>query len=532
MFEKVTLNVIYRVGNRRRTVNLRDGGNADVGFAITKDSDRLKIELITDGTVTLDEAFLTTDYYYVPHYNVYCGALAEGFSMETPVSIGGKRRLLRYINSASPVKIRLNPLRSYGYTYIRDRENYTLVGSLDEEPSFTEINHRPELKRMTFKRSFGGLLIPEEYRVFDLYFSQGSYDAVFDGYFERLLKDYRPGKILKEYSATSSKLVPLDSKRLHEKLTYARDFATPFDLFCIESYEKSVGEWLLTDPARFTETLEDIAVFINNVGMQAGIKLSPFRVSPDSPLAEEHKRFLEKDDFGMLVKRKGCYHYDIDNVEAQEYVKSMFSILKSWGYTVFKIDGISDLISGKTPSRKAYKVMRFLRECVGEDATFIALDSPVLVAAGIADYCRITGNTVRIWKGKLFSRFFNKKNSARNLVLNAVSRRHLDGRAFRNYPATMHFDESNVHLKEEQKLILFIVNKFFSGAVTVSDDLRLYTDSLKAMFASLSEGTDKEKIVRIVFPYKKHIRIEYLDDEGEKRMFCFDLRQGKILYTI
>lgn len=532
MFEKITVNIVYRVNNKKRTVNLKDGGNSDIGFAITKEANRLKIDLLTDGTITIDEAFLTTDYYYVPHYNVYCGALSYGFSMEKSVSTSNKMKFFKYINSSTPVKIKLKNLKSYGYTYVRDRENYTLVGSLEEESSFTEINHRPELRKMTFKRTFDGLQIGEEYRVFDLYFDQGSYDSVFDGYFSTMFKDYKPKKILKEYDACDEGDFHLNSKSLHEKLTYARDFPSKFDVFCLESYAKHTGEWLHADGERFTEKLDDIANFIKNVNMEAGIRLAPFAVSPKSELAQINKYLFEKDDFGMIIKKKGVFHYDIDNEEAKEYIKNMFTKLKKYGFTVFKVEGIGDLLYTKNSSVKAFKIMHFLRECVGEDCTLITLDAPVMVAAGIADYCRVTGNVVRRWKGTYSSRIFNRRHSARNLVLNAISRRHLDGRVFRNYTTKLYFDETKTRLTEQQKIILFLVNKFFEGSVIVSDDLRQYTDKIIDMFSSISEGTSKERIIRVVFPLKNHIRIEYLDDDNNKRMICFNLKQGEILYTL
>ncbi len=531
MFEEIDLTINYRVGNRLHSVSLRDGGNNDVGFAVSKYQDRLKIELLTDGKCVLESAVLKTSYYYAPHYRVYCGAKYAGYSEETNVAPNRKKKLLKLINSRTMVKVPLKKLTSWSYTYVRDRDKYTLVGSMDEISTFTEINHRPELRRMIFSRTYGGgLLIPSEYMVFDLYFAEGSYNKVFDDFFGTLYPGFAPKAMLKEYDACSERRKPLTLDVFRNKLALASAYETPFDVFLIEDYQKQKGDWLTLDPVRFPDmTLDMIASEIVSCGMQAGIALSPFEVVPNTEAATLLKKLLEKDDLNITIMRKGVFHLDVNNPEVRDYLIELFATLKEMGFTVFKIDGIMSTIYGKQEARKAHEIISLLREAIG-DATFIVTDAPIISAAGIADYCRVSGQVTNTWKGNFFNRLFVRHNSARGTVRSMVARRHLDGRVFRSYPVKVHYAMAESRLAPEMKNILLLVTRFFSGALVASDNLADYSQDLKNMFAKMQDN-NAIVINRINVPRKNCIEINYVMD-GKQKLFCFNLKQGKILYRI
>ncbi len=531
MFDAIDLVVNYRLGARRYSVSLKDGGNEDIGFAVSKYQDRLTIELLTENKCVIESAVLKTAYYYVPHYRVYCGAKYAGFSEETSVSPSSKKRLLKLINSRSVVKFPLKRLTSWSYTYIRDRDKYTLVGSMEETSTFTMIQHRPELRSMIFKREYhGGMLLPQEYTIFDLFFMEGGYDEVFDEYFKRLCPNYTPKKLLKEYDACSFPHMPLTEDIFRKKLVDAMDFPTQFDTFVLENYYKEPGDWLNLDPTRFTSSLREIAKEIRTAGLEAGIKISPFEVVPNTLASTNLKKLLEKDDMNITILKKGVFHLDVNNVEVRTYLTELFTTLKDMGFTVFKISGIMSTIYGKQEARKAREIMQLLRDTMGKDVTFIVTDAPIISAAGIADYCRVSGQKINRWKGSLFSRIFKLHNSARGTVRSMIARRHLDGRVFRNYPVKTYYDPKGSWLTEEQKSILIIVSRFFSGAVLVNDDLSIYTEELKGVFATLSDE-NKMKINRVNVPRTNYVEIDY-EKDGKEKLFCFNLKHGRIHYEI
>ncbi len=531
MFEAIDLVINYRVGNRHYSVSLRDGGNDDVGFAVSKDQDRLKIELLTQNKCVIDNATLKTSYYYAPHYRVYCGAKYAGYSEETNVAPNSKKQLLKLINSQTPVKLPLKKLISWSYSYVRDRDKYTLVGSMDEISTFTEIIHRPELRTMIFNRTYGGgLLMPSEYTVFDLFFKEGSYDQVFDEYFGAMSPNYSPKKLLKEYVACSYKNQPMTQEIFRRKLSMVSSYKnTAFDVFMLEDCQKEKGDWLALDTARFSITLKELAQEIIATGLQAGIKLSPFEIVPKTEAATTLKKLLEKDDLNITIIRKGVFHLDVNNPEVRDYLIELFTKLKAMGFTVFKIEGIRSTIYGKQEARKAHQIISLLREAIG-DATFILTDAPVISAVGIADYCRVSGRAINSWKGNLFNRLFSRHNSARGTVRSMVARRHLDGRVFRNYPVTVHYATHDSRLNTEMKSILLLVTRFFSGALLAIDNLDDYSEELKEMLAKMNDN-NKIIINRINVPRKNCVEIDYVIDNKQK-LFCFNLKHGKILYSI
>ncbi len=531
MFDSIDIVVNYKISGRHYSVSLKDGGNEDIGFAVSKSQDRLAVELLTEKKCVLESAILKTSYYYVPHYRVYCGAKYAGFSEEASVSPSRKVKLLKLINSNTVVKVPLKNLTSWSYTYIRDRDKYTLVGSLDETSTFTMIQHRPELRSLIIKREYqGGMFIPQEYTLFDLFFIEGGYDEVFDEYFKRLCPNYQPRKLLKEYDMCSFRRKPLTEHVLRKKLEDIKAFPSKFDTVVLENYCKEAGDWCNLDPSRFSCSLRDVAKEIKDAGLEAGIKLAPFEVVPNTMASTNLKKLLEKDDMNITILKKGVFHLDVNNPEVRNYLTELFDTLKDMGFTVFKITGIMSTIYGKQEARKARAIIQLLRETMGKDVTFIVNDAPIMSAAGIADYCRVSGQKITSWAGSIFNRIFNLHNSARATVRSMVARRHLDGRVFRNYPVKTYYDLRGSWLTEEQKSILLISSRFFSGAVLVNDDLTAYTEKLKDAFATISDD-NKIKVSRINVPRKNHVEINY-EEDGKQKLFCFNIRYGKILYKI
>lgn len=529
MFDRITLRVNYRKNGKKYTARLYDGGNSDIGFALSKDGERLRIEIIPEGEISLDYAELTTAYYYVPHYKVYLGDRASGRSYESAIFGQSKKKLLKYINMVSPKKVQLKKLESYSYTYIRDREVYTLFGSVYDGDAFTVFSHHPEFKRLRIFKRFKGLKINKEYNVFDIFYKNGNYDEVFDEYFAALGCRKQQAGYLIGYSIVKAKKSPVTEERVAAEAREVSGFGEEIGTFFVDEYWDNIGDWTELDPVRFPNGICGLSSAISENGLKAGITLEPFSVSPKSRAAGEHRMLLEKDKLGKPVLRRGLYHYDLGNNDARLYIKDIFATLIDCGFEAFKIKGMTSLIAAPDAPKRAYEAAELLREATA-GKTLILLNSPILAAAGKTDYCGIAGALSPKWRGSLLDRLFHRSHSTLNVVLNTIARRHLDGRAFRNYSSHLVYFGAESKLTADQKRILLRVNQLFGGSVMIKERLETCGSDLKQAFSSFSDDR-KTKITRVSIPLKNVMQIDYVE-EGRERIFSFNYKKGVIINSI
>lgn len=529
MFDRITLKVQYRKNGKKCEARLYDGGNSDVGFALSKDGERLRIEIIPDGDISLEYAEITTSYYYVPHYKVYLGDRASGVSCESAIFGQSKKRLLRYINMVSPKKVQSKKLKSCSYTYIRDREVYNLFGSLYDGDAFTVFSHHPENKTLKISKRFRGVKISKEYNVFDVFYKKGGYDEVFDAYFEALGCRKQQSGYLIAYSVAAGKKNPVTLERISRESAEVAGFSDRIEVFFADDYWSQKGDWDELDPSAFPNGLLGIAEAIKENGVKAGLVIEPFAVSPKSRAAVEHRMLLEKDMLGTPLLRKGSYHYDVFNSDAQLFIKDMFSSFISCGFEAFKIKGLPAFLATQDAPAKAYAAAELLREAT-EGKILILCDSPILAAAGRTDYCGIAGSLSPTWRGSLLNRIFRGSESTLNVIMNTIVRRHLDGRAFRNYSSRLvHIGQAS-KLTPDQKRILMRINQLVGGSVLIKDPVSTCEKELTVAFSSFTDNR-KTQIVRVSTPLKNVMQIDYIE-EGRERIFSFNYKKGVILNTI
>lgn len=529
MFDRITLKVNYRKNGKKCTARLYDGGNSDIGFALSKDGERLRIEIIPDGEITLDYAEITTAYYYVPHYKIYLGNKASGMSYESAIFGTSKKKLLKYINMVSPKKVQSKKLESCSYTYIRDREVYTMFGSVCDDDAFTVFSHHPELKRLRISKRFKSAKISKEYNIFDIFYKKGGYDEVFDAYFAALGCRKQQAGYLIAYTVVETKHNPVTVERIAEEAKEVKEFSDRIGVFFVDDYCERKGDWTEPDAVRFPEGILGMSAAISENGIKAGLVLEPFSVSPKSRAAVEHRMLLEKDKLGQPILRRGLFHYDLGNSDARLFIKDMFSTLIDCGVEAFKIKGLTSFLSAQDAPKRAYAATELLREAVG-DKILVLCNSPVLAAAGRTDYCGIAGSLTPKWRGNFFDRLFRRSQSTMNVVLNTIVRRHLDGRAFRNFSSRLAYFGAESKLTADQKSIVMRVNQLFGGSVMIEESLKNCGSDLKLALSSFSDDR-KTKVSRVSIPLKNVMQIDYVE-EGRERIFSFNYKKGVIINTI
>ena len=170
--------------------------------------------------------------------------------------------------------------------------------------------------------------------------------------------------------------------------------------------------------------------------------------------------------------------------------------------------------------------MDFLRECCG-DKLILGCGVPLGAAFGKVDACR-TGCDADL---KYTGRFYNTLNinnevpSTKNSIINAIFRRHLDGRAFCCDPDVFFLRSSNLTFTKQQKLLLAAVNNLCGNVLFISDNVDELNDEeieiLKTTFTK-----NNSRIISADMNADK-VEIAYVENMQTKSL-KFDIAKGEI----
>lgn len=416
----------------------------------------------------------------------------------------------------------------YSYAYVRKDNRLTLYGSLSEKAGYTILTFNTKNNTLTIDKDLSGVRFSDEKQVLDLAIIKGEYDDVFYEYF-RLMKIEKP-RVNRScgyttwynyYTGVTQDIVKRDLKAISK-------LDKKVDIFQIDDgYERTVGDWLITDKAKFPDGMKPIADLIHQNDMMAGLWLAPFAVTPKSYIFKEHKDWLVKD-------KKGRYHYsshnwggfyalDIYNPEVREYIRKVFdTVLNDWGYDMVKLDFLyaccQEPILNKSRGEIMCEAMDFLRECCG-DKIILGCGVPLAPAFGKVDFCRIGADVGLCWKNKAFSR---EDVSTQNTLTNTIYRRHLDGRAWLNDPDVFLLRDNNIKMPLSQRKIVAKVNSLCGNLLFVSDDVSTYSAEQSKIFSEIMDSEKAEIITAEIVHNIASIKTE-------KEEFKFNILDGNIL---
>ena len=384
----------------------------------------------------------------------------------------------------------------FTYGYVRRGEEFILFGSLAEESGFTVLRFDTNTNAIILEKDCAGHHFAGDYMAFDLVILKGSEDEVFDEYFRLLGVAPAKGKRLTGYTSWYNLYENISEESIAADLKgFAGSKKLP-DVFQIDDgYENAVGDWLVQNE-RFPHGMKAAADSIREADMMPGIWLAPFAAEKKSILVKEHPDWLLRDENGV-PQMGGCnwsgfYGLDIYNPEVRDYLKEVFdTVVRDWGYKLLKLDFLyaACLIPrrDKTRAEIMYDGMRLLRELAG-DALILGCGVPLAPAFGMVDYCRIGCDMTLNWLGdKIMRPLHREVPSTRNTIFNTVSRRHLDGRAWRNDPDVFLLRDDNMKLSPEQREILATVNALFGGVLFTSDNVGTYDADKRAVYERIEK---------------------------------------------
>ncbi len=426
---------------------------------------------------------------------------------------------------------------SHGYTYVRNNDFVKLWGSLSENTGYTYFKVKMNNNYFSIRKDALGKFVTDTWKVFDVVYFEGTYDEVFDKYFELMrMPETRKGA-MSGYTSWYNYFQDINEEIILRDLNGLDPAKEDVSIFQIDDgYETFVGDWLDPNPARFPNGMKYIADKIHEKGYKAGIWLAPFSCQKISRIAKEHPDWLVQDDNGAplqgVLAWGGAYILDIYNEEVRNYLREVFNtVLNDWGFDMVKLDFLySQCIyprNGKCRGEIMREAMEFLRELVG-DKLLLGCGVPMSACLGLVDACRISCDVDLTYKGKIYNflQVSNEILSAQHAINNSIFRRHLNGRAFMNDPDVFFLRNNNLKFTEEQKLLLAKINNLCGNVLFVSDNAGDYDAKQMELLKKFFKKTD-EKIISAEYTDSESITI-ISELDGERKSFSFNIKKGTV----
>lgn len=426
---------------------------------------------------------------------------------------------------------------SFSYTYFRIDEKVELVGSLNERTGYTIFYADYAQNIFAAVKDVEGLTLDGEYQLFDIVRVQGTYDEVFDKYFE-LYPRKNTGRVkhLAGYTSWYNYYQNINEEIILRDLQGLARAGKNANIFQIDDgYETKVGDWDM-DTVKFPNGLAPIVDKIHEQGLMAGLWYAPFAAQFKANVIKNHPDWLIRNKHGRPVISGiawgGFYALDFEKEEVREYIKAYFDkVFNEWHFDMVKLDFLYAAAieprNGKTRGQLMCEAMDFLRECCG-DKIILGCGVPLAPAFGVVDACRISCDVENTFKEKFYVKVTNQEIiSAKMAMVNSVYRRHLNGRIWANDPDVFFLRDDGMKKAGytlQQKKLLAKVNHIFGDVLFVSDNVGAYDDVKMQILLDAYRKFDGKVLSA------EHIAPEILkvvfEEDGRKQMLVFDDLSG------
>lgn len=426
---------------------------------------------------------------------------------------------------------------SWTYTYYKKDGVLDFFGSTSERNGYTCYTADMVAGTFTIRKEIEGKVLAagERYEVMTVLRFAGTYDEVFDKYFAAIGVTNAP-KVdhLSGYTSWYNYFTHISEEiivRDLEGLGRAGDTANIFQID--DGYEYTVGDWLETTD-KFPNGMKYLADKIHEKGYLAGLWLAPFNCTKKSKMYKAHKDWVIKENGKPVIGTiawGGAYVFDMYNEEFRAYIKEVFrNVFDVWGFDMVKLDFLYSQAmfprNGKTRGEIMCDAVDFLRELVG-DKLFLGCGVPHGAGFGVFDACRVGCDVAKQYKGTIVNRmkFAAEVPSAQCSIVNAIFRRHLNGRAFINDPDVFFLRDFNISFTMDQKLLLGFVNHLCGDVLFVSDDVGRYGED-EVKYVKYFFGKSDAKIIDANYVGKDEIELIFAKD-GQENTLHFNLKTGE-----
>ena len=190
----------------------------------------------------------------------------------------------------------------FSYGYLREGEEFTLFGSLNERDGFTLIETSYDKKLVCFSKDCEGKVYSDTFTALDVSVMTGSENDVFDRFFELSGIKCRQAAPLSGYTSWYRHYQDISEEKLLHDLEGIAANKERYDIFQIDDgFQKGVGDWLKTDAGKFPHGMKYISDRIHGQGLMSGLWLAPFVCEKNSYIYRHRQDMLLKDENGEPV---------------------------------------------------------------------------------------------------------------------------------------------------------------------------------------------------------------------------------------
>jgi alpha-galactosidase len=558
MLENLTFHLKYQLQGQSYSVDFREKLTDNTLQAlVTLDFgnkyEKLTLSILPEKEIEIIELYASMDYSYSNQEKVFVNGYQswtdsrEFFIDEKIKGISKlaaplmKKYQFDKYGDYSFVKYSQKPGEFHGFTYSYFRQDlrFKFIGSLSEAFGYTIIEQDVKKNTLTLRKDCKGLLINKQYLPFQVIWTEGTENEVFDTYFDLMGIKKPMSKPMSGWTSWYNYYANINEKIIMENLNSLKSSQKTIDIFQIDDgYQTAVGDWLSIDKQKFPKGMKWISDQIKACGYQSGIWIAPFVCETTSTIFKEKKHWLVKDELGNPVSAgsnwSGFFILDIDHIEVREYIKEVFRVaLNEWGFGLVKLDFLYAVCllptQYKTRGQIMTEAMSFLREC-GGNKLILGCGVPLGPAFGKVDYCRIGCDVGLDWDDKRYMRLFHRERvSTFHAIQNTVGRRQLNGRAFHNDPDVFFLRNTNISLSQPQKETLAFVNRLFGDLIFTSDDIRDYEVMQHKMFDTMMDIKNRH-IEKVEIIKKGLLEINY-KEEDRQYLAIINLSKSIVTYS-
>ena len=426
---------------------------------------------------------------------------------------------------------------SFTYTYLRQDKECEFFGTLNDRTGYTIFYADMKQDVLAVVKDIEGLSVDGEYELFNIIYFKGSYDEVFDKYFDAYpQKKTNRVDHLAGYTSWYNYFQKIDEEIILRDIKGLEKVKEKANIFQIDDgYETMVGDWNI-DKKKFPNGLKPIVDKIHKNKWLAGLWIAPFSAQFKANIVKEHPEWLIKKSNGKNFiggfAWNGFYVLDIEQKPVREYIKNYFDkVFNEWGFDMVKLDFLYSACivprNNKTRGQLMYEAMDFLRECCG-DKIILGCGVPLGPSFGVVDACRIGCDAELNFNDIFIKSIINNETiSTKSAIKDTIFRRHLT-KIFANDPDVFFLRDdgmNGVKMTMEQKKLLAKIYHMMGDVLFVSDNIGNYDKEKLDILTETYKKFDG-KILSAQFLTEDKMGIEY-EENGRKYLLTFSIATGE-----
>ena len=169
-----------------------------------------------------------------------------------------------------------------------------------------------------------------------------------------------------------------------------------------DGWQQREGDW--REGIRYPGGLKNLVSYIREKGFEAGIWIAPTRLHNLCGTVMRRHDFLVRDEYGDPVMDEDMFVLDPTHPDGEAFLRETFSYLGSCGFTFYKLDFVSNLLSVRRfhdpkagPFDALGRLFQIARETVPAGSHLMGCSLPYGVEPGVADSRRTGWDIHNVW---------------------------------------------------------------------------------------------------------------------------------------